>query len=188
MNEPAAAGAMIAHRAFVVLSRVPHGVWWKGRHMSATLDNKPEENKLYVGVGVTVKGAVQVPDHVVVDGVLEGDIAVDSLLVREQGTIKGHVSVARNAEIFGTVRERLDVKGLLILRASSRVEGTISCGTLIIERGASITGGISATERGAARETKPEKGQAVRASNGVAVRKRLDMTALEMPSPIAANA
>jgi hypothetical protein len=42
------------------------------------------------------------------------------LLVREGGTIKGRISVAQNAEIFGKVLEKLEVRGLLILRAASR--------------------------------------------------------------------
>jgi cytoskeletal protein CcmA (bactofilin family) len=79
---------------------------------------------------------------VIVHGVLEGDISAGNLVVQETGTIKGRIKVAQNAEIFGKVFERLNVKGLLHLRSSCRVEGHISCGALQIEQGASITGGL----------------------------------------------
>jgi cytoskeletal protein CcmA (bactofilin family) len=49
----------------------------------------------------------------VVDGLLEGDITVDNLIVSRTGTISGRISVAANAEIHGQVFEKLDVKGLL---------------------------------------------------------------------------
>ena len=80
----------------------------------------------------------------VVYGVLEGDISAGTLLIGETGTIKGRIDVAEKAEILGDVFERLNVKGLLILRSGCRVDGNVSFGTLQIEQGASIIGGISA--------------------------------------------
>jgi cytoskeletal protein CcmA (bactofilin family) len=156
--------------------------------MSAALGAKPETNKLYIGEGVTIKGAVVVPDTVVVDGVLEGDISVANLLVRENGTIKGRVAVSQNAEIFGKVLERLDVRGLLVLRASSRVEGNVSCGMLTIEQGASITGGIASALQGAQPSFASERRQDARPGSAAPSLKRLHPTALEVPSPIAARA
>ena len=118
--------------------------------MSAAVDNRPEANKLCIGEGVTIKGAVLVSDTVVVNGVLEGDISVGNLIVSETGTVRGRISVVQNADISGKVFDRLDVKGLLILRSSSRVDGNLSCGILTIEQGASITGGIYSMDNGAA--------------------------------------
>ena len=120
--------------------------------MSAAVDNRPEANKLCIGEGVTIKGAVLVSDTVVVDGVLEGDISVGNLIVSETGTVRGRISVVQNADISGKVFDRLDVKGLLILRSSSRVDGNLSCGILTIEQGASITGGIYSMDNGAGQQ------------------------------------
>ncbi len=106
----------------------------------------PDANKLYVGEGVTIKGAVVMADTVIVDGVLEGEIAVHNLIVRKTGTISGRGSVAGNAEIHGRVFEKLDVKGLLVLRASGRVDGNVCFGTLTIEQGATTTGEVSSTD------------------------------------------
>jgi cytoskeletal protein CcmA (bactofilin family) len=111
--------------------------------MSATVDGIPTTNQLTVGEGVTVKSAVVVSETVVVDGVLEGDITAGNLIVSATGTISGRISVARNADISGRVLEKLDVKGLLVLRASGCVEGTLSFGALTLEQGASITGEVS---------------------------------------------
>ena len=67
--------------------------------MSATVGCIPDANKLFVGEGVTIRGAVVLADTIVVDGVLEGDIRVDNLIVRKTGTISGRIAVAGNAEI-----------------------------------------------------------------------------------------
>lgn len=157
--------------------------------MSAALDKKPEANKLYIGEGVVIKGAVLMSDTIVVDGVLEGDISVCNLVVRETGTIRGRVAVSQNAEIFGKVFEKLEVRGLLVLRATSRVEGNVSCGMLTIEQGASITGGISSADQPVAQySSTSDRRPDVRSGNGAAVLKRLDLSALELPSPIDARA
>ena len=106
----------------------------------------PDANRLYIGEGVTIKGEISVPDTLVVCGVLEGDVTVGNLIVGETGAIKGRITVAENAEISGKVYEKLDVKCLLILRSTGRVDGNISYGLLQIEQGASIAGGLSSTD------------------------------------------
>jgi cytoskeletal protein CcmA (bactofilin family) len=104
---------------------------------------------------VTIKGEIAVPDTLVVCGMVEGDVSVGNLIVRETGEIKGKIVVAQNAEILGKVFEKLDVKSHLILRPTSRVDGNVSYGTLQIEEGASIAGEIKCNSR---HERKPAKG------------------------------
>ncbi len=123
--------------------------------MSSTEYAMPDQNRLYIGEGVVIKGEVAVPDTLVVCGTVEGDVSAGNLIVGETGTLKGKITVAENAEIYGRVSEKLDVKSLLILRAPGRVEGHISYGLLQIEQGASIAGGLSSIERRP--EQKPTK-------------------------------
>lgn len=160
--------------------------------MAATVDNRPEANTLYIGENVTIKSAVVVSNTVVVDGLIEGEISAGNLLVSETGTIRGRISVAQDAEIFGNVAERLDVKGLLVLRSTSRVDGTISCGNLKIERGATITGGISSTDHRAGRQSpKSDRKQDARMNNTAQTLKPVELSTFELvplPSPVAASA
>jgi cytoskeletal protein CcmA (bactofilin family) len=156
--------------------------------MSSTADNLPEANKLFIGEGVTVKGVVLAAGTIVVDGVLEGDIAVDDLHVSQTGTIRGRISVAKNAEIFGRVLAKLDVKGVLILHSASRVEGVISYGRLSTEPGAAIVGEVSAPDRAAQQLSEPNRRADARSGNGASPVRLLDLSALElMPAPIAAT-
>jgi cytoskeletal protein CcmA (bactofilin family) len=111
-------------------------------------------NILFVGEMVTIKGEIAVPDTMVVCGVVEGDVSVGNLIVRETGVIKGKIVVAQNAEIFGRVIDKLDVKSHLIVRPTGRVDGDISYGALQIEEGAGIAGDITCNFR---HEQKPAK-------------------------------
>jgi cytoskeletal protein CcmA (bactofilin family) len=111
--------------------------------MPLAAESMPEASWLYIGEGVTIKGEITVPDTLVVCGVLEGNVSAGNLVVGETGVVKGRTVVAQNAEISGKVLEKLDVKCLLILRSTGRVDGNVSYGMLQIEQGATIAGGIS---------------------------------------------
>ena len=99
----------------------------------------------------------------------------------ETGTIRGKISVTQNADVFGRVYDRLDVKGVLILRATSGVDGNITSGALQIEQGAKINGGICSTYHHAAKEApKPERIREPRASNVTQMAKPLDLPTLKL--------
>jgi cytoskeletal protein CcmA (bactofilin family) len=149
--------------------------------MSTDGESRPESNTLYIGERVAVRGAVVVANAVVVDGLLEGDIAAGNLMVTETGTIRGKISVTQNADIFGRVYDRLDVKGLLILRATSGADGNITSGMLQIEQGANINGGICSTYHHAAKsDPKPERTREPRLNNVTPMAKPLELPTLEV--------
>lgn len=157
----------------------------------AAVDSMPDASRLYIGEGVTIKGEISVPDTLVVCGTVEGDVSVGNLVVGETGVIKGRTVVAQNAEISGKVYEKLDVKCLMVLRSTSRVDGNISYGMLQIEQGATIAGGISSTEyrpeqQKAAKPEQPAQRppQSV-LGNGARLGKPADLSALDTaPSPV----
>jgi cytoskeletal protein CcmA (bactofilin family) len=160
--------------------------------MSTAVDSMPDASRLYVGEGVTIKGEITVPDTLVVCGTLEGDVSVGNLVVGETGVIKGRIIVAQNAEISGKVFEKLDVKCLMILRSTSRVDGNVSYGMLQIEQGATIVGGISSTDyrpeqrqpkadQAPRPDPKPVRHEAI-LGNGVRPTKQPDLSALDAGS------
>ena len=161
----------------------------KGQHMSSAEQPIPDANRLYIGEGVTIKGEISVPDTLVVCGSVEGDVSVGNLIVGETGAIKGRITVTENAEISGRVFEKLDVKCLLILRSSGRVDANVSYGLLQIEQGASIAGGLSSTDyRPEQRSPKADlyNRQDLRPGKQEASRKQATLTALEpLPTPVA---
>jgi cytoskeletal protein CcmA (bactofilin family) len=166
--------------------------------MSSTVDRTPDVNRLHIGEGVSIKGAVVVADTVVVEGSLEGDITVENLIVGETGVVGGRIFVGKSAEILGEVFEKLDVKGRLILRSSGRVDGNISFGTLTIERGARVTGEVSSTDyrtnqqssyRAQSSSAKPARQPDERPAPPPQAAARLELSAVDlMPSPITATA
>jgi cytoskeletal protein CcmA (bactofilin family) len=76
------------------------------------------------------------------------------------------------------------VKGLLILRATSRADGNITSGTLQIEKGAAINGGICSTYHHAATSAaKPERKREPRLNGVPQTVKPLELPSLEVARP-----
>jgi cytoskeletal protein CcmA (bactofilin family) len=105
-------------------------------------------NSAYIGEGVTVKGAIFVPDEIVVDGVVEGDVTAQSIRIGASGTIKGKV-VSTDADVSGTLGENTEVKEFLVIRSSGRVEGHVNCGDVEVEKGAVLAGILFSVYAGA---------------------------------------
>ena len=106
----------------------------------------------YIGAGVTVKGAIVVPDAIVVDGVVEGDVTAQSIRIGPSGAIKGNV-ISTDVDVSGTLAQKADIKEFLLVRAT-RVEGHVNCGDVQVERGAVLAGGMVSVYSAAA-EVRP---------------------------------
>ena len=78
-----------------------------------------QENVAYVGAGVTLKGEISVPDLIVVDGTIEGDITARVVCVGQTGVIRGNIS-ATEADISGSITDHVEIKQLLIVRATGQ--------------------------------------------------------------------
>jgi cytoskeletal protein CcmA (bactofilin family) len=114
--------------------------------VNSTQGFRPDhENVAYIGAGVTLKGEISVPDLIVVDGTLEGDITARVVCVGQTGVIRGNIS-ATEADISGWITDHIEIKQLLIVRSTGRVEGRVMYGEIELEKGAVVTGDLSATD------------------------------------------
>ncbi|MGD9657634.1 MAG: polymer-forming cytoskeletal protein [Methylocystis sp.] len=110
------------------------------------MDFRPdEENVAYIGAGVTLKGEISASDLIIVDGAIEGDVSARVIQVGQGGVIRGNVS-ATEADVSGWISDHVEIKQLLVVRASGRVEGNITYGEIELEKGAVIAGELTALE------------------------------------------
>ncbi len=102
-----------------------------------------QENVVYIGEGVTLKGELSVPDLLIVDGLVEGAVTARVVWVGRSGVIRGAIS-AIEADVSGWIGERIDVKQLLVVRATGRIEGDTTYGEIELEKGAVVAGDLTA--------------------------------------------
>jgi cytoskeletal protein CcmA (bactofilin family) len=127
---------------------------------NSSADFRPDhENAVYIGAGASLKGEISVPDTIVVDGEIEGQVTARIVVVGHTGVIRGNI-VATEADVSGWISDHIDIKQLLVVRATGRVEGRVTYGEIELEKGAVVTGDLSAAEdyRAAARTAPAGKG------------------------------
>ena len=90
--------------------------------------------------GSKIIGTVITDSDMRVDGTIEGDVKCSGkLVIGEQGFIKG-TAECQNAEIMGKLDGKIEVKSARALRATSRLQGEILTGTLMVEPNAIFNG------------------------------------------------
>jgi cytoskeletal protein CcmA (bactofilin family) len=100
------------------------------------------EDPCFIGSMTTVRGQVSGKQDLVVEGRVEGHIALDShLTVEESGTIEADVE-ATVASLKGQVKGPVTATKQAILHATSKVTGKVKAPAIVIEEGARFSGEI----------------------------------------------
>jgi len=89
-----------------------------------------------------VVGNISGPGDVLLDGEIEGDVAVAGLLfIGESGSVRGQIS-AGNLVLAGEIRGRVKAAGRVEVRCSGRLVGDIVCQKIAIAEGAFLDGKV----------------------------------------------
>lgn len=101
-----------------------------------------------ISQGTEITGDINSTGDVRIDGVLNGNMVTrGKVVIGPTGRIKGEVE-CKNSEVSGLIEGKITVTQLLILKASSKINGTIVTDKLSIEPGAIFTGNCSMKDGG----------------------------------------
>ncbi len=96
-----------------------------------------------ISQGTEITGDIKSTGDVRIDGVLNGNMVTrGKVVIGPTGRVKGEVE-CKNSEVSGLIEGKITVTQLLILKASSKINGTIVTDKLSIEPGALFTGNCS---------------------------------------------
>ena len=95
------------------------------------------------GRSITAKGQISATHHVIIEGIVEGEIVVPDHGVAVTGTsqVQGDV-FARTVTVLGRVDGNLTAAKLIELRATAVVSGRLASPYLIVEDGAHFNGTV----------------------------------------------
>lgn len=103
-------------------------------------DNMNAAAETVVGPSVKIQGDLNSEGNIRIEGSVTGKVhTTQSVHVGEAAVIVADMQ-AGNAIIAGQIQGNVKVSGNLILQATARVHGDISCGILRVEDGAQFTG------------------------------------------------
>ena len=104
-------------------------------------------NLSFIGREVTITGNVGGSGNLHVDGRIEGDVTAASIILGNDGVIRGNV-VADSAQISGTIEGTIAAKSLVI-EASARINGDLSYDAVSVASGAQVEGRVKRLTRAA---------------------------------------
>ena len=100
------------------------------------------EGVVLVGKGTHIVGEITNCSIVEIQGILEGTVSADVVVIRDGGGFKGDF-MAEQAEIHGVVEGGVTVHGLLDIRSTGKVSGDVTYEELSVAVGAHISGQIN---------------------------------------------
>ena len=95
-----------------------------------------------IGDGVVVKGTFTVPSKAVINGVIEGDLTAEEVLIGPTGRITGRVS-AKVIDVRGQLHNTIISEKNLIVRSTGKIAGKVHYSEIEIEKGGEIEGSLS---------------------------------------------
>jgi cytoskeletal protein CcmA (bactofilin family) len=104
-------------------------------------EQNEQKGNLIIGEGVTVTGTFVIPNKAVINGILNGELTADEIMVGKAGKLTGKIT-ARNADVHGETHDTLTIANHLILRSTGKINGRATYGELEIERGGLVSGTV----------------------------------------------
>jgi cytoskeletal protein CcmA (bactofilin family) len=118
-------------------------------------DRTAPPNRLVVGRNLTFQGALSTCDHLVVGGSVVCDLDhCQTIDIAPDGSFHGTATVT-DADIGGMFEGELTVTGQLRIRATGRVRGRVTYGTLAIESGGRLLGIVESTTEAPRTQPRP---------------------------------
>ena len=101
-----------------------------------------------IGLSVTIKGEIKGSEDVTVDGQVEGkiDLPEHTLTIGPDATVVADIN-AKVVIVLGSVTGTVIAREKADIRKTASVEGSLTCGRLLVEEGATITGSVETGNR-----------------------------------------
>jgi cytoskeletal protein CcmA (bactofilin family) len=127
------------------------------------------ENAAVIGKSVQIRGEVKGSEDLMVDGYVEGTIALieSRLTIGPNARVAANVS-ARDVILLGQLTGNVSATGRVELRDGCNLVGDISAARLMIEESASFRGKVEPTQAEKPASVAPPKGKEITAANSPA--------------------
>lgn len=95
-----------------------------------------------IGKGITIKGSLTGAGNLVIEGMVEGQIALKNhLTIESSGRVEADIRV-EELTINGLASGNIDASGKVSINASAKVAGDVKAPRVVIEDGAVFNGSI----------------------------------------------
>jgi cytoskeletal protein CcmA (bactofilin family) len=111
-------------------------------------DEQKDVRVATVGISISIKGEISGAEDLTIDGQVDGriDLPEHSLTIGPNATVVADIN-AKTVIVFGSVIGSVIARDKADIRKSASVEGSLTCGRLAVQEGATITGKIETKNR-----------------------------------------
>ncbi|MCP4122566.1 MAG: polymer-forming cytoskeletal protein [Bacteroidetes bacterium] len=96
-----------------------------------------------ISKGAVIEGDVKSETDIRIDGKIKGLLhCTAKVVIGSTGVFEGDMQ-CKEASLEGQVTGKIDIRGLLTIKKSARIEGEVYYKRLIVEEGANITGSLT---------------------------------------------
>lgn len=96
-----------------------------------------------IGAGTVIEGDIRSNGDIRIDGTVTGHVTSKAkIVIGTTGKVEGNIT-SQNADVSGTIIGKSTVGELLFLKTSANIIGDIITGKLVVEVGATFTGGCN---------------------------------------------
>jgi cytoskeletal protein CcmA (bactofilin family) len=111
--------------------------------LGAIVANPTESlESVVIGDGVIIKGVFFVPAKAVINGIIEGDLTAEEVLIGTTGKITGRIS-AKVIDVRGQIHNTIVSEKSLIIRSTGKISGKIHYVEIEIEKGGEVEGTLT---------------------------------------------
>jgi cytoskeletal protein CcmA (bactofilin family) len=97
---------------------------------------------VYIGMGNVIKGSIDVPGEITIDGTFEGDLKAKQLTVGKSGCVCGNTH-AHTVIVHGRIDQKLVSTALINIYATGRITGDVIYYEIEIEKGGKLEGTLT---------------------------------------------
>ena len=109
---------------------------------SQSMSSNDSDGVVIIGKGTRIVGEITDCSRLEIQGVVDGTIVADVLIIRDGGSVKGRLQATR-AEVHGLFNGQLEIAEVLDVRSTGRVEGELAYGKLAVAMGGHISGSVT---------------------------------------------
>ena len=110
--------------------------------LTAAAQVSSSDGVVIIGKGTRIVGEITDCSRVEIQGIVDGTIVAEALIIREGGSLTGRLQ-ATHAEVHGSFNGQLDIAELLDIRSTGIVEGELAYGKLAVAMGGHISGNVT---------------------------------------------
>ncbi len=133
---------------------------------TSPLEAFKSEGVVLIGKGTKIRGEIVDSSMLDIQGDFEGDVAANSVIVREGASFKGNMHT-QHVEVHGLLEGTLITEELLDIRPTGCVNAEVRYGELSVATGACLTGSIQSQEKTDSNKTVEEPFVEAAIMNGI---------------------